>query len=313
MVTSTSLELEVDIGTADLAILIGPTGSVSRCLQRLGRAGHRPGATARGLLLAAHPAELVVATVLAHRADRMLEPLQTIRNPLDVLCQQLIALACEGEQSANEVFHLIRHTNPFHELKREDFDACLNFLAGEMSSPPGAYEPEPGASPRWTSPRIWKKGGLFGLRNGRVRRWFLRNAGTIVSEESVRIEVDGAAIGTLEASYAERLQQGDRFVLDGRALEFRRLAGLVVQARPSGGEPNLPRWSSDRRGLSSDLARAVADFRDEAGRLLDDDPLALRAWLQETYELDLNATETIANLLLAQQRVSEVPRISTSS
>ena len=308
-VTSTSLELGVDIGNADLAVLIGAPGSVSRCLQRLGRSGHRPGATTRGLLLVANPAELVVATVLARRTrEGLLEPLRTIDNPRDVLCQQLIGLACEGEQSADEAFALIRRTGPFQALKREDFDACLNFLAGELSSPPGAFEPEPGATPKWTSPRIWKKGGLFGLRNGRIRRWFWRNVGTIVSEENTRVEVDGVAIGTLEASYAERLQKGDRFVLDGRALEFRRLAGLVVQARPTGGEPTLPRWSSDRRSLSSDLARAVADFRDEASRLLEDDPLALRAWLLDTHELDLDAAESIACLLLAQQRASEVPR-----
>ena len=48
VVTSTSLELGVDIGQADLSVLIGLPGSASRCLQRVGRAGHnvagsRPG------------------------------------------------------------------------------------------------------------------------------------------------------------------------------------------------------------------------------------------------------------------------------
>lgn len=308
-VTSTSLELGIDIGTADLAVLVGVPGSVSRCLQRLGRSGHRPGATTRGLLVAADPAELIVAAVLGRQArEGRLESLRTIDNPLDVLCQQLIGLACEGEQSADEAFGLIRRTWPFRNLKRDDYDACLGFLAGESASPPGAFEPEPGASPKWTSPRLWKHGGFFGLRNGRIRRLFWRNVGTIVSEESARVEADGVAIGTLEASYAERLQRGDRFVLDGRALEFRRLDGLVVHARPTGGEPTLPRWSSDRRSLSSELARAVAEFREEAARLLEDDPLVLRARLQDEYELDADAAESVARLLLAQQRESEVPR-----
>ena len=44
VVTSTSLELGVDIGTADLAVQIGLPGGVARCLQRIGRSGHRVGA-----------------------------------------------------------------------------------------------------------------------------------------------------------------------------------------------------------------------------------------------------------------------------
>ena len=50
VVTSTSLELGVDIGTADLTVQVGLPGGVSRCVQRVGRSGHRRGAASRGLL-----------------------------------------------------------------------------------------------------------------------------------------------------------------------------------------------------------------------------------------------------------------------
>ena len=51
---------------------------------------------------------------------------------------------------------------------------------------------------------------------------------------------DGVEVGTLEGAYAERLQPGDRFVLDGRSLEFRRLEGLTVHARASRGRAEPP-------------------------------------------------------------------------
>ena len=56
----------------------------------------------------------------------------------------------------------------------------------------------------------------------------------------------------VDRSYAEGLDAADplagfrdRFVLDGRSLEFRRLDGLTVLARSGGGDPGLPKWSSD--------------------------------------------------------------------
>jgi ATP-dependent Lhr-like helicase len=309
VVTSTSLELGVDIGTADLTVQVGLPGGVSRCVQRVGRSGHRRGAASRGLLLAATPAELVGAAITARaaRAGRV-EPLLSVSAPLDVVCQQLVGMACAREQPVDGSFELLRRAGPMAGLTRADFDACLAFLAGDLAAPAGAYEPEPGSAPRWTSPRIWRRGGWFGVRNGRVARWFRGNVGTIASEESMRVLEDGVAVGTLEASYAERLVPGDRFVLDGRALEVRRLEGAILHARPGGGEAGLPRWTSDRQSLSSELAGELAVFRAAAARRLGEEgPSAVRDRLAADLDLDAGAAAVIVELLEAQERWSEVP------
>jgi ATP-dependent Lhr-like helicase len=116
------------------------------------------------------------------------------------------------------------------------------------------------------------------------------------------------AIGTLEGAYADRLVPGDRFVLDGRSLEFRRRDGSTIHARASGGEPGLPIWHSDRQSLSTELAREVAGFRAEgARRLARGSPLALRAWLIEAQELETKAAAVLAELIESQERLSEVP------
>jgi ATP-dependent helicase Lhr and Lhr-like helicase len=309
VVTSTSLELGVDIGTADVTVQVGLPGGVSRCLQRVGRSGHRRGAGSRGLLLAATPGELVGALITAQaaRAGRV-EPIRGVSAPLDVVCQQVVGMACAGEQSVDAAFALIREAGPMAGLSRADFDACLESLAGELAAPAGADESEPGAAPRWTSPRIWKRAGWFGVRDRRVPRWFRSNVGTICSEESVRVLEDGSAVGTLEASYAERLSVGDRFVLDGRALEVRRLEAAIVHARPSGGEPSLPRWTSDRQSFSPELAAELAGFRVElARRLAGDGAGAVRGWLIEDLDLKPQAASVVIELFEAQQQWSEVP------
>jgi ATP-dependent helicase Lhr and Lhr-like helicase len=312
VVTSTSLELGVDIGTADITVQVGLPGGVARCVQRIGRSGHCRAAGSRGLLLAATPAELAGAIITARsaRAGRV-EPLRMIRAPLDVVCQQLVSIACAGEQNVDEVFELFRRTGPLAELERADFEACLASLAGELPAPAGAFEPEPGANPRWTSPRIWKNKGCFGIRSWRVARWFRLNVGTIYSEESVRVIDGSVAVGSLEASYAERLVAGDRFVLDGRVFKFRRLENAIVHARPERGEPNLPRWTSDRQSLSFELARELAEFREEAARrLVEDGPAPLRDWLMASFDLDRRAAAVLIVLFEAQVQWSEVPDAS---
>lgn len=309
VVTSTSLELGVDIGTADLSVLVGLPGSVARCLQRVGRAGHRVGAPTKGLLIAASAAELAGAAVTARAArESRVEEVRPVLAPLDVLCQQLVGMACAADCALDDAYLLVRRTAPFEALSRDDFDACLDFLAGQLPSPPGAFEPEPGAAPRWTASRLWKHRGWFGLRDGRVGRWYRMNVGTIHSEETVRVEVDGRVVGTVEAAYAERLLPGDRFLLDGRPRTVRRLDGLVLYADAAGDDPQLPRWTSDRQGLSRELALDLARFRERAALKLAEGPPALRAWLADDYGLDHRAVALLEDLFEAQEGTSEVPR-----
>ena len=232
--------------------------------------------------------------------------------PLDVVCQQLLAMACAGECAVEETFTLLRKAGP---------DGRAD--AGPISTP--ASTSWPAISPRRRGPsspsparrpagrRRGSGSGTAGSASAgrRVIRWFWSNVGTITSEETVQVLADGVAIGTLEGAYAERLVPGDRFVLDGRCLEFRRREGSMIHARAGGGEPGLPIWHSDRQSLSTELAREVADFRAEgARRLARGGPLALRAWLIESQELESRASAVLAELIEAQERLSEVPRVT---
>src|SRR5207247_1171344 len=78
VVSSTSLELGIDIGPIDAVVLVHPPGDVVRLLQRVGRAGHGPGRPRRGLILTASPAELLDAAVTtAAGRSSQLESLRT--------------------------------------------------------------------------------------------------------------------------------------------------------------------------------------------------------------------------------------------
>ncbi len=308
VVSSTSLELGVDYQSADYVIQLGLSGSVARCLQRLGRAGHGPGRIRKGLILVTGPAELAGAVVTANAAlNGEIESIRVIQKPLDVLCQNLIAMACLDDQNSDKVFEIVCKSYPYKDLDRSEFDSCLSYLSGELASPAGAWEPQPGETPRWTAPRIWKAKGEFGIRNSRVARWFRMNVGTIISEESISVESQGTRIGSLETSYADQLQPGDRFVLDGKALEYRRTEGSTIHAKSVSGEALFPRWTSDRPGLSELLAIQLGQFRDQLANLILNGTSLATDWLTKTYAMRPADANCLVTLWKAQLSVSEVP------
>lgn len=309
VVATASLELGVDYDAADFVVQLGLPGSVTSCLQRLGRSGHGPGRDRQGVILAGHPSELAGAVVTARAAlAGEIEEVRVIENPLDVLCQQLLGMACQEDSGVDAAYELVRRSWPYRNLKRSDFNACLNYLSGELPSPAGAFEAVQGAAPRWTAPRLWKSDGLFGVRHGRIMRWFRMNAGTIFSEETTEVECDGRRVGRLEQAYAERLQPGDRFILDGHALEFIGTELRVILARRVDGDGFFPIWTTDRPGLSGLLARRLSLFREELGRRLIADSHATTRWLVEQYAMRPADAEILVSLWQRQLFSSEVPR-----
>ena len=68
VVSSTSLELGVDIGYVDLVVLLGSPKSVSRALQRIGRSGHQLHEKTKGRIIVLDRDDLVECSVLLKSA-----------------------------------------------------------------------------------------------------------------------------------------------------------------------------------------------------------------------------------------------------
>ncbi len=310
VVTSTSLELGIDIGTVDQVIFVHPPGGVVRLLQRVGRSGHRPGEPRRGLLLTASPGELLETAVTAGSGrDGQIEAVRPIEAPLDVLCQQLVGMAMTERWSPDDAFAFVRQAAPFRKLERCDFDDCLDYLSGRRRD----------GTP-WLPARLRWQDGAFTIADERTARLLRRNLGTILTEDACAIRLrdpaeDDAdrtrALGEVDLSYAERLQPGDRFVLDGRCLELktREHAALVVEE--VFGRPQIPRWLGAGVPMPGELARRIFLFRERAGEWLRDGDEALRQWLHDEYHLSNSACRALTRYLQEQESRSEIPTLQT--
>ncbi len=119
MATS-SLELGIDMGAVDLVLQVESPKSVASGLQRIGRAGHDVGDTSKGRIFPKFRADLLECAVVAKRMhEAAIEPTVVPRNPLDVLAQQIVAIAAiEEEVAVDDLFALVTRTHSFAELPR---------------------------------------------------------------------------------------------------------------------------------------------------------------------------------------------------
>ena len=137
IVATSSLELGIDMGAVDLVIQVESPGAVSRGLQRIGRAGHQVGEPSKGSIYPKHRGDLLEAAVVARRMlDGQIESTRYLRNPLDVLAQQIVAHTAAARRDAR------RRRSPrscaasanFAELSDEQFANTLDLLAGRYPS-----------------------------------------------------------------------------------------------------------------------------------------------------------------------------------
>src|SRR5204863_1460726 len=129
-VSSTSLELGIDIGSVDSVVFVHPPGGVVRLLQRVGRSGHRPGEPKRGLLLTASPSELLEAVVTASSGrDGQIEAMRMVNAPVDVLCQQIVCMAMTSLWTPLAAYELVRQAAPYRDLTWHEFQDCLDYLS----------------------------------------------------------------------------------------------------------------------------------------------------------------------------------------
>ena len=81
------------MGAVDLVLQVESPKSVTAGLQRIGRAGHNVGDVSKGRIFPKFRADLLECAVVAQHARGAIERTVVPRNPLDVLAQQIVAIA----------------------------------------------------------------------------------------------------------------------------------------------------------------------------------------------------------------------------
>jgi ATP-dependent Lhr-like helicase len=293
LVATSSLELGIDMGAVDLVIQVESPKSVSRGLQRVGRAGHSLGEVSRGRIFPKFRADLLECAVVAKRMrEGAIEETVIPQNPLDVLAQQLVAMAALDEWEIDEVERLVTASEPFHDLSREQLENVLDMLDGRYPSDRFAE----------LRPRIvWDRAeGTMHGRKG-ARSLVVTNAGTIPDRGLYGVHLpDGRRVGELDEEMVYEARPGQTFLLGATTWRIEDITRDRVIVTPAPGVPGaVPFWKGDGIGRPAELGKAIGAFAREA---VSRKPEELAA----EYDLDRRAAENLVAYLREQQTATRV-------
>ncbi|MHB8567353.1 MAG: ATP-dependent helicase [Nitrososphaerales archaeon] len=311
VVTSTSLELGLDIGSIDMVLQLGSPKSVTRFLQRVGRSGHSMNQVSRGLVLALDRDDLIeVAAMSSESARGNLDRLYFPTKALDVLAQHIVGMSVEKKWSVADAFDLVRKSYCYHDLDLESFRRVLRYLAGGYQT--------------FDNYRIYGKiwhdepSDTFSGRGIMTRVIYCTNIGTIPDEVSVGVFERGSDrwVGQIQEEFLERMAPGDIFVLGGKLFKFAYARGMKATVDPvDQGNPTIPVWSSESLSLSFDLGEAVSRFRFEILAMIEagKNEVEICAFIQNETSCDQLASDAILSYCKAQHAflrfagVKEIP------
>lgn len=302
VVSSTSLELGIDIGYIDLVILVSSPKSVSRALQRIGRSGHKLHEKSKGRIIVVDRDDLVECSLILKNAlEGKIDCINIPNNCLDVLSQHIYGMAIEHPWDLDEAYQLITSSYPYRKLTHNDFVSVLSYLAGDYTS----------LEDRYVYAKIWVDyhEKRFGKRGKLARMLYSTNIGTIPDRTAARVKCNGQVVGRIEEDFMEKLQKGDTFVLGGNIYRFNYARGMTVNVTPSSGPPTIPSWFSEQLPLSFDLAVDIQNFRDimDGKFRMDRSKEEIMDFIHEYLYVDYNAANSIYHYFQEQYLFAQVP------
>jgi ATP-dependent helicase Lhr and Lhr-like helicase len=304
-VATASLELGIDVGTVDLVVQLGSPRSIATLIQRVGRSGHRLGATPKGRLFALTRDQLVECAALVRGVRRGNLDAITLRDaPLDILAQQMVAACAAEDLPEVELIAMMRRATPYAGISDERIEQVLVMLAEGVSDRRGRV----GAYLH--RDRI---AGMLRPRRG-ARLAAVTSGGAIPDNNNYTVVQfpDETPVGTVDEDFAIESSAGDIFQLGNTSWRIRRIeAGRVLVEDARGQPPTIPFWFGEAPARTRELSDEVSALRGDLDARLASpcDVDALAAWLAgETGMTIRAAAQVVAYLAASRTALGALPR-----
>ncbi|MFO0759406.1 MAG: DEAD/DEAH box helicase [Byssovorax sp.] len=286
VIATASLELGIDVGTVDLACILGSPRSIAAALQRIGRSGHALSATPKGRFFPLTRDQLIESAAIVRASRRgVMDAIALRKAPLDVLAQQIIATAAAEESDTDALYSLVRKAASYGDLDRETFDRVVEMVSEGVSTRrgrEGALVHHDAVNRR-----------LRGRRGSRLAA--LTSGGAIPDNANydVMLTSDATKVGTVDEDFAIDSSAGDVFLLGNTSWRIHRVEpGKVWVEDAHGAAPTIPFWFGEAPARTIELSTEIGNLRKDiverysAERKGDAEPGSTIAWLKDACALD---------------------------
>jgi ATP-dependent Lhr-like helicase len=305
IVATSSLELGIDMGAVDLVIQVEAPPSIASGLQRIGRASHQVGGVPSGVMMPKHRADLLACAAASNgMIEGAIEETFVLKNPLDVLAQQIVAIVSVEKDSitVDACFDLVRRAAPFADLPRSAYEGVLDMLSGRYPSDEFAE----------LRPRvIWDRLKNTLRARSSSKRLAIVNGGTIPDRGLYGVflasggEKGGKRVGELDEEMVFELREGEVFLLGASSWRADTITSDRVLVTPAAGEPGkMPFWHGDRVGRSASFGERIGAL---TRRIAESKPAEAARFLKKEQKLDDSAAMNLVSYVADQVRAGAVP------
>ncbi|MCP5102030.1 MAG: DEAD/DEAH box helicase [bacterium] len=303
IISTSSLELGIDIGSVDEVVLIQAPFSIASAIQRIGRAGHSVGQVSHGAFYPIHTRNLVEAAVIAANIDNEeIETITPLEAPLDVLAQIILSMTLLESKNIDELFAEIRVSAPYHGLSRKEFDLVLEMLAGRYAS----------ARIRELKPRLAVDRVKHTAKARDNASMLLFLSGGVIPDRgyyNLRVSDSKAKIGELDEEFVWERSLGDAFPLGNQIWRIQHITHNDVEvAQVTKSNSLVPFWRADEMNRSYHLSHKIGKFLEEADEALSakDSPAFLEK-LQTKHHMSETAAKELIAYLKRQKKETNAP------
>lgn len=245
LICTSSLELGIDIGSADLVIQFNSPRQINKLIQRTGRSGHWIKKRSKGVIICSDIIELEEAMAIVGQVyDRVLEPVIIRKGSMATVANQII-LEVQRLKEFNSInfMNVLRRSYPLIDMTPDLFDEVVNFLIETR--------------------KIRLEENVIKRRSGTLD-YFITNISMIPSERNFRVidVINRRFVGTLDERYVlNEIEPGSYFVIRGATWRTIRIEEEKILVEPFVTAALAPKWTGEDIPVLPDVVKRVSENR----------------------------------------------------
>jgi ATP-dependent Lhr-like helicase len=292
IVSTSSLQLGIDIGSADLVLQYMSPRTISQCIQRIGRSGHEAERVSKGIIISTDEDDIFESTVIARKAlAEELEPLKIHENSYDVLAHQLVGLTMDSWKiDLQKAYDIVRRAYPYQKLSFPEFlEVCKQLQQLGL---------------------IFLDGNIVKKRRG--FEYYFTQLSTIPDTKQYRVvnSLDNSFVGVLDEEFvALHGESNTTFILKGEAYKIISVEEDKIFVEPIEDiEAAIPGWEGELIPVPFEVAQEVGRLRSFISQKLEKkSSTEIIQDLVQAYPVDENCARGMLNLIKKQDKYGIVP------